>query len=399
MKRPRKPRLPILLGLSIALAFVPRCANNKEPAECGTNKKQDAATAGDVACFLAGLHCRPDSWFSVLELTPAWQRYAGQLNRTWSELDKSQFQHVGAFQERELSPIHSGSSFVFYPFSGPDVLYATLFFPNCRLFVLAGLEPVGSLRTLHNYREDNIVIALRGWRSSLSSLLFRSFFVTGEMDREFRGRVADGLLPMILLLLARSGHSIDRMVYGSLSPSGEFTMQGGPDLGAEKSPTSGVEIEFHRANDLTSKTLYYFSTDLAEGFERDPRLPRFLHRFGMCDTLLKSASFLPHWQMCDSIRNYILQNSNLVLQDDTGVPFRDFEASKWHVQLFGAYSHPDRPFRREYQRDLARAFQANTNVRELGFSLGYGAGRRPSILMLAHRKGTSLSNRQFSQRQ
>ena len=103
--------------------------------------------------------------------------------------------------------------------------------------------------------------------------------------------------------------------------------------------------------------------------------------------------------MCDSIRNYILQNSNLVLQDDTGVPFRDFEASKWHVQLFGAYSHPDRPFRREYQRDLARAFQANTNVRELGFSLGYGAGRRPSILMLAHRKGTSLSNRQFSQRQ
>jgi hypothetical protein len=171
----------------------------------------------------------------------------GVLKSTWSELDKSQFQHVGAFQERELSPIHSSSSFVFYPFSGPDVLYATLFFPNCRLFVLAGLEPVGSLRTLHNYREDNIVIALRGWRSSLSSLLFRSFFVTGEMDREFRGRVADGLLPMILLLLARSGHSIDRMVYRSLSPSGEFMMQGGPNLGAEKSPTSGVEIEFHRA--------------------------------------------------------------------------------------------------------------------------------------------------------
>ena len=71
----------------------------------------------------------------------------------------------------------------------------------------------------------------------------------------------------------------------------------------------------------------------------------------MCDTLLKSASFLPHWRMCDSIRDYILQNSNLVLQDDTGVPFRDFEASKWHVQLFGAYSHPDPPFQREYQSD------------------------------------------------
>jgi hypothetical protein len=131
------------------------------------------------------------------------------------------------------------------------------------------------------------------------------------------------------------------MVYGGLSPSGEFTMQGGPDLGAEKSPAFGVEIVFHRENDLVSRTLYYFSTDLAAGLERDPRLPRFLHRFGMCDTLLKSASFLPHWRMSASIRDYILQNSNLVLQDDTGVPFRDFEASKWHVQLFGAYSHPE----------------------------------------------------------
>jgi hypothetical protein len=376
---------------------VPGCAK-KESAESGDNKKQDAATGEDAACFLAGLRCPPDSRFSVLELTPAWQRYAGQLNRTWSELDKRQFQHVRVFQERELSTIHSGSSFVFYPFSGPDVLYATLFFPNCRLFILAGLEPVGSLRTLDNYREDNIEIALLGWRSSLSSLLFRSFFVTGEMDREFRGRVADGLLPMILLLLARSGHSIDRMVYGSLSPSGAFVAQGGPDLGAKKSPASGVEIEFHRSNDFISTRLYYFSTDLAAGFDQDPRLLRFLHRFGMCDVLLKSASFLPHWRMCDSIRNYILQNSNLVLQDDTGVPFRDFEASHWHVQLFGAYSHPDPPFRREYQRDLAKAFQANANVRELDFSLGYGAGRRPSILMLACRKGASPSNTQFSQR-
>jgi hypothetical protein len=100
----------------------------------------------------------------------------------------------------------------------------------------------------------------------------------------------------------------------------------------------------------------------------------------------------------NSIRDYILQNSNLVLQDDTGVPFRNFAASKWHVQLFGAYSHPDPPFQREYQSDLARAFRAHASVRALGFSLGYGAGRRPSILMLARRKNATPSNRQISLR-
>ena len=273
LKLPSRPRLPILFGLAIALAFVHRCTNQGGLVECVDNKK-DVGTAEDAACFLAGLHCRPDSRFSVLELRSAWQRYAGQLNRTWRELDKSQFHRVRAFQEREISPIDAGSSFVFYPFSGPDVLYARLFFPNCRLFVLAGLEPVGSLRTLDNYREDNIERVLQGWRSSLSSLFSRSFFVTGEMDREFRGRVADGLLPMILLLLARSGHNIDRMVYGSLSPSGEFTMQGGPNLGAEKSPTFGVEIVFHRENDLVSRTLYYFSTTFDAPPAAFPFFPR-----------------------------------------------------------------------------------------------------------------------------
>lgn len=374
----------ILVGLHAALIFVHGCTNKDGFAQRVNREKQDLS-AEDAARFLAGLHGKSDGWFAGLERTPAWQSYAALLSRTWGELDASHFQPVRTFQERELSSIHSGSSFVFYPFSGPDVLYATLFFPNCRLFVLAGLEPVGSLRTLYDYRDNNVEAALRGWRNSLSSLFFRSFFVTGEMDREFRGRIADGLLPMILLLLVRSGHSVDGMAYGSLSPSGEFVMQGEPGPDAEKSPTSGVEIEFHRENDSTSRTLYYFSTDLAAGFGRDPRFPRFLHRFGMCDTLLKSASFLPHWRMCDSIRNYILENSNLVLQDDTGVPFRDFEASKWDVQLFGAYSHPDRPFQREYQRDLAKAFQSKANVRKLGFSLGYGAGRRSSSLMLAQR--------------
>jgi hypothetical protein len=138
----------ILVGLHTALIFVHGCANKDGFARRVNREKQDLS-AEDAARFLAGLPGKSDGWFAGLERTPAWQSYAALLRRTWGELDASHFQPVRAFQERELSSIHSGSSFVFYPFSGPDVLYATLFFPNCRLFVLAGLEPVGSLRTLY----------------------------------------------------------------------------------------------------------------------------------------------------------------------------------------------------------------------------------------------------------
>jgi len=145
-----------------------------------------------------------------------------------------------------------------------------------------------------------------------------------------------------------------------------------------------VEIRFHGASGGTRR-LYYFATDLAARFERDPAFLRFLQHQGRPDTLVKSASFLLHWRMCEGLRAYILENSNMILEDDTGIPFRFFRPEQWQVDLFGAYSAPDKPFRKEYQPDLAAAFEEGTRVRELGFSLGYGYGRRPSSMILARR--------------
>ena len=381
-----KPTLPIVLGLTAALLLT-GCKNREGLAE-RAERTQDPS-AEDAARFLAGLPGRPDGEFASLERTRAWQNYASHLDVAWGELEQQRFQPARGFQRRELSAT-SNTTFLFYPFSGPDVLYPRIFFPNCRVVVMAGLEPVGTLRNLQAYGEGNIERQLQGWSQSLSSLFHRSFFVTGEMDREFRGRVADGLVPMILLLLARSGHKIDRMVYGRLTPSGEFVAESGPEGTPEKLSSAGVKIECHRDNEAVTRTLYYFSTDLASGFGRDSRLAQFVLRFGRSDTLIKSASFLPHWRMCDAVRDFILRNSNLILQDDTGVTYRELQTLKWNVQLFGEYSHPDRPFQREYQPDLAKAFYERMNVRPLGFSLGYGTGRRPSSLMLAVRTDSTL---------
>ena len=58
---------------------------------------------------------------------------------------------------------------------------------------------------------------------------------------------------------------------------------------------------------------------------------------------------------------------------------------EWQVQLYGEYSHPDKPFVNEWQTDLADAFKEPGRVKELGFVLGYGSRRRPSSMMLATR--------------
>ena len=45
------------------------------------------------------------------------------------------------FQTKELSGTAVERSVVFYPFSGPDALILTVFFPKNPTYVMVGLEP------------------------------------------------------------------------------------------------------------------------------------------------------------------------------------------------------------------------------------------------------------------
>jgi hypothetical protein len=363
--------------LALAIVCLAGCERKTKAPE-----KQAAASPRfeDTALFLAGLPGRANGPFHAAEQTPAWRKYSDEFSKTWEHAQTEQFQAVDAFQHRELATLNTNSSFIFYPFSGPDILYAYHFFPNAKTYVLAGLERVGSMRNPEDYTKD-IDKQMNNWSQALASIFNRSFFVTREMDSQFHGRVANGLLPMLLLLMARSGDVIDSVRYGHLDDNGTWVPEDdNPDV-----RHMGAEIRFHKSNENAPRLLYYFSTRLDFAFGENPAFERFLLNQGKPDTLIKSASFLLHWKMCAAIREYILKNSSLILEDDTGVPYAYLQNAVWKVSLFGEYSKPDRPFRKEYQKDLAKAFDQRSNVRPLGFSIGYGSGRRPSSLILAVR--------------
>ncbi len=405
MSLPQALRATSLSVIFLSSILLPGCAQHSAPAATTTKAAPLSAEAqrwNDTALFLAGLPGRPDGPFKSLEDTAAWKRYAAEFDETWKRVEHDQFTAVDAFQKRELAPIKTGSDFVFYPFAGPDVIYATRFFPDAKLMVFAGLEPAGSIARANKFNEQNLDKELHGLSQSVASIFNRSFFVTREMDSSFRGRVTDGLLPVMLLLLSRSGYQIEGVTYGRLSEDGQFAVD---DPSVRHAPPAsltegeiqkrnsscltdcrenrGVEIGFKRPGDSETRKLYYFSTDLA--FEKTSPFLKFVAKQGKPDTLVKSASFLLHWKMCTSLRNWILENSNLIFQDDTGVPYRYLSAPEWTVTLYGKYSAPDRPFTSQYQKDLAAAFQDDSRVKDLGFSIGYGSGRRSSSMILARR--------------
>lgn len=352
-----------------------------------------AVAFNDTARFIAGLKGRPGSPLEALEKTPAWTDYAKGFEETWSQYEQSQAEPVRAFEKRELAPIQPKGSYVFYPFSGPDVLYMTGFYPGRSTYVMVGLEPAGTLRAPGDFRAEEINVEMRDWTVAMQSIFRRSFFVTSEMDRQFRGRVADGLLESICLLLARSGYTIEGIQHGNVSEEGAFAPVDlatlGKDAKGKPRKAMGVEVAFRKGASGDPQKLYYFSTRLDTEFTAKPGFSRFLTSLGEPDTLIKSASFVMHWTTIDAFRKQVLASSRTILQDDTGVPFRMLQPPVWSVKLYGEYSMPDRPFRNWYQKSLADAFADPAKVSPLGFSLGYGAYRRPSSMMLARRTGAA----------
>lgn len=338
----------------------------------------------DAARFLAGLPSVAGSPYAKLEKTEAWENYSAEMAGVWQRADKRLIAPVRDFQERELGGAGARSEFVFYPFSGPDVVYVQAFYPNASLYVLAGLERPGSILKPEEYKQEALEGQLEGIRRGSASLLARSFFVTSEMSRQFRGQLADGVLPVLLMLLARTGNSIDNVRNVTIDPAGRLADLPAPQpkMGAQP---DGFEVIFHREGERKARKMYYFRVDLGPKLDQNASFLTFLEPFGRPETLIKSASFLLHLKTFSRLRDYITSHSSRIIQDDTGIRFGLLRAQGWNVRLYGAYSRPDRPFQSLFQKDLHAAFEDRERVKPLGFSMGYGTGRRSSHLVIADR--------------
>jgi len=301
----------------------------------------------DTARILAGLPVSPGSPLAPLMHEGAWQQHAKFFEGAWSKLDQRQISRIHEWSRGNL---HARTGNVFYMFSGPDFLYAEAFFPSASNYVLCGIEPAGSMPDLGRIQ---LAPALANIEGSLKSVLNYSFFQTKEMRQDFGRGQLNGTLPILYVFLARSGKTIRSV---------EFVQP------------HGVRIDFNGG------TLYYFSVDLSNGSVEKSGLLSFCQKLGRGDSLLKSASYLPHQNNFSAIRSFLLEQSDTIVQDDTGIPVRDFDPGKWNVRLYGDYLGPIDIFKQFYQP----ALKGMPSAGALPFGIGYrGWDPRKSALIVA----------------
>jgi len=389
MIRQRYRRIHVLwlaLGaLAISCDRAPKtAAQNVSPDRLSAATPRDRY-ADDLGRFLAGLPGQAGSPFGDLEKQPAWIEHRREMDRAWSGLEEASLPAMRAFQKQELCAPPITQSPAFYPFSGPDALMLTVFFPENPTYVMVGLEPAGDLPTPKQLGRKNLEKYLASIRETIASELSRSFFITRQMDRQFRGQVTDGLFLPILDLLVRSNHTVLGFRYVRLDGAGQIIERPAGYKAPGRIGNKGVEIDFRRDDDQSVHKLLYFSVNLSDNRlrENQPFLA-FLAGLKRTATFLKATSYMIHKPEFSIIRERALSKSLAVLQDDSGIPYRFFAAPAWTVQLYGAYDRPYGSFRWLEQADLRKAYLAS-GTKPLDFRIGYGYGKVPSNLLFARK--------------
>ena len=399
-------RSPLVATLLFAFATAsPGCGHSTQPAtKPSAQKKTTAATlppvpesreADDIARFLAGMPGKPGSPFTDLEQTEAWASHRAGLDAGWNRLDGTMVAGLQDFAKTQLSDPALRQAIVYYPFSGPDALYATACFPQNSTYVLVALEPSGTLPSLKQLsRKQDLAEYLAATRETMGSVLGRSFFITREMDRQFRGQVTDGLLLPILEVLVRRHNTVLGFRYTRLDDEGRLIERDRSYKPRTPYGDKGVQIEYRSDEDQSLHMMYYLTINLDdEHLRTNPQFVKYASRLKGAVTLLKATSYMTHRDEFSMIRDLILDNSQAVLQDDSGIPYHFFNPGTWKVQLYGEYTRPYGSFRYLIQSDLQKAYQ-NPDARPLPFRIGYGYGKVNSNLQLARRIEPMAEQRQ-----
>lgn len=346
----------------------------------------------NVTAVLSGLKGQAHK-LNILFDSVAWSRHQFYVDSSWKKLEARRLKAMRNWAATEFSTPNTICKTVFYPFSGPDFLTATTFFPNADKYIMLGLEPVGKLPEFKKFKPRDHTVYSAHLKQSLGDIFVKSYFITRKMLQDFSSQKVNGLLPILTFFIRKTGHEISDIKYvyrysqdSIVERPYDVKM---PDIedGGIKKPF-GVRVDF--VQDGKNKSVYYFKYDVSnKKFNDTCVFYNYINKSKNVVTYIKSASYLLHNNFMSNMRDLILNNSSYVIQDDTGIPYKFFtENNKWEMKLYGQYTKPVSDFTYlSMQKPLEEAYQKDSaKIGKLPFHLGYHWGSKKDVIIYASKK-------------
>lgn len=344
-------------------------------------------TLNAVANIMSGM-TDTSSVYKFVQSSSDFKAFSKNFDKRWHTYDSTRLTNLRAFKINEIEKVVKPQSTLFYPFSGPDILHAQTFFPEADKYVMIGLEPVGSLPQFKKDEADSLESYFQKVNTSLNAILKFSFFRTQSMKNDLKNEEVDGTLHLLFLFLKRTGNQFCSAKPVTVDSSGAIVFLNSFDaLKKLKTNTRGVEIKFNDINNQP-KTLYYFSLNAADGgLKSNKGFMAYLKSMGTVNTYLKGASYLMHKDYFSMVRKVILNQSEHVIQDDSGIAFHYFldDDHKWEYSFYGQYLKPIPMFKEFFQKDLDSLYKKQ-GAKPIGFGIGYNFKDKNSNFMIAAKK-------------
>jgi len=338
-----------------------------------------------TAQILAGiLPNPPDPALKRLVDTDAFKEHQQWMTSSWNQVSH-RIQTMDAWRSQEIKVPGAQKKTLLYPFSGPDFVNAYTFFPDHARYVFFSLERPGTLPDLESVTLVQFGKMLQDVRSAFHDIFERNYFITSYMAKQLTTPWIRGTVPVMATMMALMNRRIIRIEPLDLFPD----LTRAYDVPDAKRPPvlmRAVRVEFANPNGAGAQQLYYVSLDATDkALDYYPEFLSWVSQYKPATLLLKSASYLLHDNQFSKTRTMLLDSADVVVQDDTGIPYRYISQEPWQVKLYGRYHKPIRPMKYGYQKDLEAAYISRPEQAPLPFPFGYHWRGQQSGLIVAHR--------------
>ncbi len=341
----------------------------------------------DVALVISGLPIEgSDSTLKAIQATDYYKAYQKFTEETFAKVKKDMLEPVAKWTAE--NNVRDGRKNVtcFYPFSGPDFMFANAFYPQAQNYVLLGLERRGSTPNFKKMSENDRKNYFAGLKKSMKYINTRGYFVTSHMGSDYSKTHLNGITHMALYMMMQTNHKIVKVEDGWLSKDGKLTRI---DEHA-KSPDGAVRlkcIDFTDANQKDLKTLYFFNHNIQDDkVTEHMEMVKFIESFPNRAAYLKAAqcaAFNPDFKV---VRD-LVTGSGTIIQDDSGIPYKLLkDTTKFDTKLYGTYTTVISDLSWCLQRDLKKDVVEKGNNADLPFKISYNGNYGKGVIIFAKKK-------------
>ncbi len=321
----------------------------------------------------------------------AWQQHRKSARAGGRQL-RQRLENINHWQAAHIPAQRQGQPLL-YPFSGPDFINAYALFPAADRYVFFSLEPVGEVPGLAAMDPDHQAALFGDLRSALNDLVALNFFITPNMKEHLQTDALQGTVPVLLAMMGVLDLEVDKVEPYDPWPDKTqlYTSAAGKAAAHPALLEQGVRIAFTNPRTKRHQELVYLSIDVSDHALRYyPDFLPWLGTFEKPSVLLKSASYLFHGEHFRHLRKEVLADASLIVQDDTGLPYKTIVDAGFAITLFGQYERPVKLFEGRYQSDLDDAYAKAGNTGKLPFPFGYNWRKEgKSGLLMAQRSPAS----------